>query len=238
MPKPGEIWMVQRDISELVPSFLLNLNQFSEPARHFIQGNGPSRYVMIVGDVRLLSEYSMVAKLNAPMPEGELQPCSQDDFSCALMNQYWVSAMVFGHEQNGIHLDDQYGGETTEPLSNVDVWLPACVSGLSHNVIAETWHIVPMLVNQLLGPVGHRCSSTLYSYLMDIGDAACDQDCTPVDNRLSLNHLQCFHQAEQQWSEVLRFPITACHMQLETLNQMTSIMERAIWLERLSLRDG
>ena len=234
MPKPGEIWMIQRDVSALVSSCLLDLNCFSEPASHFIQGYGPSRYVMIVGDPRLLSEYSMALDLNPSTPKVGLNKDIGDDFLVDLMDQYWVSVMVLGNDQNRINLDHQSGVKQTRNLSSVDVLIPPYFSGLDCNVIAETWHIVPMLVNQLSCPVGHRFSSTLYNHLMDIGDAALGKDFTMGKHLLPLNQLQSFHQEEQQWSEVLRFPITACHMQLELLERTTSIMDRAIWLERFS----
>ena len=226
--------MVQRDISELVPPFLLDRNHFSEAARHFIQGHGPARYVMIVGDVRLLSEYSRILDLNTSTPTRDLQPSKGDEFSLDFIDQYWVSAMVLGHAQDGINLDNPHWGGKTQKVRNVDVLIPAHLSGLADNVLAETWHIVPMLVNQLSLPVGHRLSSTLYHHLMDIGDTALGKDCMTGQYLLASNQLQTFHQAEEQWSEVLRFPITACHMQLERLERTTAIMERAVWLERFS----
>ena len=239
MPNPGEIWMIRRDIPEFVPFPLLEHSRFSEPARHFMQGDWPSRHVMIVGDIHLLSEYSEVLELNGSTSKTDLHQANRNDCSSEFLDQYadqyWVSAMVLGHAQMNIGLDNPYGDETLNSLSDADILIPPHLSGVDHNLIAETWHIVPMLVNQLSNPVGHRVSSTFYNHLMDIGDAAIDPLSAISSSTLTSNPLHFFHQTEQQWSEVLRFPMTACHMQLELLEKTTRIIDRAIELERFSL---
>ena len=251
MPKPGEIWRIRRDITDLVPcSSSLDHHPFSQPARHFLEGDGPSRYVMIVGDVYLLSEYSKVLALDPSMVNKALTPPKQENLALDLMPQHWVTVMVLN---NG-----QYWQESglrplmtphPEILSYADVLLPAHLSGLDHDVVAETWHIVPMLVTQLWHPAGHRLSSILYNYLMDVGDvvfnkthapvssnnpppSACPLTVSPGTHPRSHPLVQAFHQFEQRWSEVLRLPITACYIQFQLLTQAASIMDKAIQLER------
>lgn len=256
MPNPGEIWRIRQDITDLVPcSAILDHHPFSQPARHFLEGDGSSRYVMIVGDVYLLSDYSKVLALDPSMVNTALAHPKPDDLAFDRMAQPWVTVMVLGN--------DQYWQEsrarplrtpqlsTPQPdiLSHADVLLPAHLSGLDHDVIAETWHIVPMLVTQLWHPAGHRLSSILYNYLMDIGDVVFNKTHPPVSSKnpptparplavipgihpRSHPLVQAFHQFEQQWSEVLRLPITACYMQFERLAKTASIMDKAIQLER------
>ena len=253
MPNPGEIWRIRRDITDLVPcSSILDHHPFSQPARHFLEGDGPSRYVMIVGDVYLLSEYSKVLALEPFPVDQPLAPPKQEDRALDLMPQHWLTVMVL---DNGQYWQESKVRPLMTPqpeiLSHADVLLPAHLSGLDHDVIAETWHIVPMLVTQLWHPAGHRLSSTLYNHLMDMGDVVFTQTHPPVSaNNSSTPALplavipgthprshplvQSFHQFEQQWSEVLRLPITACYIQFELLTQTASIMDKAIQLERFS----
>ena len=235
MPNPGEIWRIRRDMAALGSCCpLLNHHQFSQPARRFLDGDSPSRHVMIVGDIGLLSEYSNVCGLEETVFDDFLAHPTQDSLTFDLMTQHWVTVMVLSHEY---WLGPEHRTLIPPPLdhlSHADVLLPPHVSGLSHDIIAETWHIVPMLVDQLCHCIGHRLPFSLYTHLMDMGDQALavTTGCQP----LSHPQVQLFHQAEQQWSEVLRIPITACYRQLELFAQAASIMDKAIQLEKMADR--
>lgn len=60
-------------------------------------------------------------------------------------------------------------GETNF-LSNIDILIPKEISGVDRDLLAETWHILPMLTYNLLQPVGKRLSRTIYDVLIAIGD--------------------------------------------------------------------
>lgn len=177
MPHPGEIWSIRRDLMDLVPgSNLLDLHPFSPPARRFLDGDGPVRYVMIVGDARRLPDYARLLDPESVNVSKEHAPTHQDNDPVSafieLMDQAWVTVMVLGQGDFGT----RQPSETLMPLpqselSHADVVLPAHISGLNQDVIAETWHIMPMLMSQLLQSAGKRLPSQLYHELMDRGDA-------------------------------------------------------------------
>jgi hypothetical protein len=53
-------------------------------------------------------------------------------------------------------------------LSDIDIVLPASLSGLDHDVLAETWHILPMLGCNLQSRHGDRLPRAIYDCLMTI----------------------------------------------------------------------
>lgn len=255
-PQPGEIWRIHRNLSESVPKDCpIDPDLFSEPALRFLDGHGPHRYVMIVGNVRPLFHYALVLAgqiASRPSKSDRSASLKLDSPAHDLGSQPWVTAMVLGNSLNGYPLKKSSRNGTLTPFSRGDILLPTPLSGLNHPVIAETWHIVPVLLTQLYRAEGHRLSSTLYNHLMDIGDTLINPSIAPAHiantptplsdlgiqetcGPLSRSQIQAFHHNEQQWSEVLRLPITVCQMQLERLNTASSMINRAMWLERSSI---
>ncbi|MEM9218067.1 MAG: hypothetical protein AAGD25_27460 [Cyanobacteria bacterium P01_F01_bin.150] len=264
MPNPGEIWRIQQKIPDLASgSAPLNHHLFSQPARRFFNGDGPIRHVMIVGDVYPLSAYSSMMD-SALLAVDQTTAQLADYLAFDLLPQGWVTVMVLDSSQ---HLeepnDDTLVTSGPKALSHADAWIPSCLSGLDHNVIAETWHIVPMLVNQLWYPTGNRLDFLIYNYLLDIGDPVLSTvnplshlsppafsqglaqngphpplfplNIAPGPHPVSSPQVQSFHHVEKQWSEVLRLPITACYMQFEQLLQTTSMIDRACYLNHFNL---
>lgn len=255
-PQPGEIWRIHRDLANVLPSSCtIESDLLSEPALRFLEGHGSPRHVMIVGDIRLLSHYSLVLDGQISGEGNRLEASEPDRLARGLQDQHWVTAMVFGNSLNSLTLKEPPRNGTLTPLSKVDVLIPAALSGLNHPVIAETWHIVPVLITQLCCAEGHRFSSTLYNHLMEIGDTqfksslhrpnadGSDQaipsvalSTEDISSPLSPSQIQSFHHYEQEWSEVLRLPITVCQIQLEQLKTAASIINRAMWIERSALQ--
>ena len=58
----------------------------------------------------------------------------------------------------------------TDFVSDVDLLIPATISGLGEDLLAETWHVIPALTSNLLQPVGNRLSRQIYDYLLTVRD--------------------------------------------------------------------
>ena len=143
-----------------------------------------------------------------------------------------VSVMVFSLE--------------LEFLSDVDILIPASLSGLAQDVLAETWHLQDMLVANLAHPVGHRLSRSVYDQLLNIGDvyhqlgavsptrpALQTSDLQVGDRRAQQNlTIQVFHRREAAWSDVLTVPVAACQAYFKGIQTTERILQAAITPER------
>ncbi len=58
----------------------------------------------------------------------------------------------------------------TQYLSDVDVLIPAFISGLERDILAETWNVDHLLIDLLGRRVGNRLSRQIYDLLLSIGD--------------------------------------------------------------------
>jgi hypothetical protein len=110
--------------------------------------------------------------------------------------------------------------EFTNPA---DLLIPTVLSGLDHELLAETWHVVPMLVTHLAKLVGQRLSREVYDLLLDVGDACYHQKPSiptirqvqtaglrfemPSTDQNTAIHV--FHQREVEWSDILTVPVAA-----------------------------
>ncbi len=111
----------------------------------------------------------------------------------------------------------------TNFLSDVDLLIPQEISGVGQDLLAETWHILPMLACNLLQPVGRRLSREIYDLLMSVAEYYVGLvDALPsheeiqalglkISPNLTSNQLeiQAFHRQEQAWSDVLLVPLAA-----------------------------
>ena len=118
-------------------------------------------------------------------------------------------------------------GETAN-LSDIDVLIQIGISALPHDVLAETWHVLPMLGCNLKGQVGNRLSRQLYDELMTIGDAHQDGR-TAVPTTATL---QAFHQREIAWSDVLRIPYAAYQTYVASLQWADVALARTFQVEQ------
>lgn len=134
----------------------------------------------------------------------------------------------------------------TEFISNIDVLIPAKISGLAQDLLAETWHIIPALSCNLLKPVGKRLSRQIYDYLLKVRDyhhnLVSQLPVITEIQHLGLKHenidsetnskIQYFHQIEQAWSDVLTVPVAAYYTYLKTINFTNAILNEALQLEQ------
>jgi Protein of unknown function (DUF1822) len=132
----------------------------------------------------------------------EPEPIAQDDDHLA------VSIMVLSSE--------------IQHLSQSDLCIPSHLSGLSFDLLAETWHVLKMLVCNLLEPVGVRLTRSFYDQLLTAGDGGA------IDSSLS----SPFHQQERAWSDVLRVPLAVHQAYIEAMVVAQHKVERVIQLER------
>lgn len=129
--------------------------------------------------------------------------------------------------------------EETNFLSDVDLLIPKEVSGLEQDLLAQTWHVLPMLTCNLLQPVGRRLSREIYDVLMSVGDyyhglvdkAPLRQEIQALGLEIGPSthkqpEIQAFHRQEEAWSDVLTVPVAAYRSYLKArllLNQALQV---------------
>ncbi len=134
----------------------------------------------------------------------------------------------------------------TDFISNTDLLIPAKISGLDQDLLAETWHIIPALACNLLQPVGKRLSRQIYDYLLTVRDYHYGL-ISQLPEIMEIQHLglihgslcstnnskiQDFHKAEQAWSDVLTVPVAAYYTYLKSINFTNAILNEALQLEQ------
>jgi Protein of unknown function (DUF1822) len=100
--------------------------------------------------------------------------------------------------------------ETTY-VSAVDILIPAAISGLERDLLAETWNVGAIARDSLRRPVGQRLSRELYDLLLSIGDLAptaammerIEELGLKIDRNLSMGAIDKFHQQEKRWLQGL-----------------------------------
>ena len=136
--------------------------------------------------------------------------------------------------------------EETDFLSDVDLLIPREVSGVGQDLLAETWHVLPMLACNLLQPVGQRLSREIYDVLLSVGDyhyGLVDQ--APSTQEIQVlglisadvsirqqPEIQGFHQQEEAWSDVLSVPLAAYRTYLKAMKLTDAVLEEALQLEQ------
>lgn len=133
----------------------------------------------------------------------------------------------------------------TQFLSSIDLLISSELSGIDRDLLAETWHVLPMLACNLSRPVGKRLSREIYDRLLDVGDAYLGLlPETPSPESIQSLGLQIgmadvlqpkiqeFHQREREWSDVLSVPLTVDRTEQKTLEFANQITEAALEMER------
>jgi len=133
----------------------------------------------------------------------------------------------------------------TDFLSDVDLLIPAEVSGVGRDLLAQTRHVLPMLARNLSHSVGKRLSRQIYDILLSVGDG----DCGSIAQASSLQiqslglkigtisaaqqpEFQAFHRQEEAWSDVLKVPLAAYQTYLKTMKLTGKILDAALQIER------
>lgn len=127
----------------------------------------------------------------------------------------------------------------TQYLSTTNLLIPATVSGLEQDLLAETWNITNMLTCNLLQPVGRRLSRRIYDVLLDIGEFEQGYlETSPSLEEIVAVGLQVgsksgdnseFYQQELDWKTVLELPVALYHLYL----QATLELDTALLLKQL-----
>lgn len=143
-----------------------------------------------------------------------------------------ISVMVFSAKTNFI--------------SNVDLLIPANISGLGQDLLAETWHVQPMLNCNLSQLVGNRLSRDIYDILLTIGDYYHGLINQPPEisnieqlgltrgdkQALKRPELTLFHQQEQAWSDVLTIPVAAYRTWVKSVNFTSQVLHQQLQIEQ------
>jgi hypothetical protein len=131
-------------------------------------------------------------------------------------------------------------GETNF-ISNVDLLIPFSVSGIGQDLLAETWHVLPMLSCNLFQPVGRRLSRSIYDVLLNVGDryhGLVDKAPSKKEiQELSLDIKQQppiskFHRQEEAWSDVLSVPIAVGRRYMKGINLIDAILDETFNLHK------
>lgn len=179
LPQPGEIWELSRFLRAPLP---LDASGYSEPARCFLAGQPPNRYVMIVHE-----------------PETDA------------IETEWQTVLVM------------ILSEDTRCSSPVDRVISIQNRGVSQAVLAQTWHVVLMLVCNLEKSIDYRLSRQLYDELLDLGDR----------DFVGSPEVLAFHDQERAWSDVLSLPVAAVYAYQNHLRFAERVLAEAVELEQL-----
>jgi Protein of unknown function (DUF1822) len=131
-------------------------------------------------------------------------------------------------------------------LSDVDLLIPTTLSGWSKDLLAQTWHILPMLGCNLQRLIANRLSRDLYDRLITVGDAyygLSDQTTARLEiEALGLeiappgtHHdplIQAFHQQEIAWSDVLTVPFAEYQTHLQSLRWANVVLAKSLQVEQ------
>jgi hypothetical protein len=160
--------------------------------------------------------------------------------------------MIVKEPEPAVELDEEWRivsvmllSVKTDRLSDADILIPSQVSGVGQDLLAETWHVLPVLTCNLSHPTGHRLSRHIYNVLLDVGDCyhgLIDQP-PAVEEIESLGlrvgavsaqqpEIQAFHRLEEDWAAVLQVPVAACRTYLKAMRVTDAILEMAIEQER------
>ncbi len=126
----------------------------------------------------------------------------------------------------------------TNFISDVDLLIPTNISGLAEDVLAETWHVQPMLVCNLLQSMPKRLSREIYDILLTVGDyyhgLVNQQPETNDVERLGLQlgtqkaleilEINLFHQQEKSWNDVLTIPVAAYQAYIKNVNITSQVL--------------
>jgi Protein of unknown function (DUF1822) len=148
-----------------------------------------------------------------------------------------------------------FSSETTY-LSAVDILLPAGVSGLDRDLLAETWNVGVIARDYLRRSVGQRLSRELYDLLLLIGDLAPSPTASMVqrlaelgltiDQNPLVGAIDKFHQQEKRWLQVLHPRILArtewlmaevIQLEREFRDLQPPIVSLSGWLQRIATSD-
>ena len=231
--KPGEIWEITRQVQSPLALNAEEQKHLYPPvprAWQFDASNSPNflpRYVTIVEEpeANLRRKSLLEPPLTPPSKGGELEPEAEDEWQEVLVMLLSVKC---------------------DRLSNVDILIPAKISGVGQDLLAETWQVVPMLTCNLSHRVGQRLSRQVYDLLLDVGDAyhglleepptrgEIESFGLQVGTKLAESdpEVRAFHQQETDWATILEVPVAAYRSYRNALAVSGDLLDITIELER------
>jgi len=134
----------------------------------------------------------------------------------------------------------------TDFISDIDLVIPTHITDLGQDLLAETWHVQPMLVFNLLQLVGKRLSRDIYDLLLNVGDyyyglvnqqpeiSDIEELGLKVGKRKALDvaEIALFHQRETAWSDVLTIPVAAHNRYIKSANLTNKILSDCLQIEQ------
>lgn len=136
--------------------------------------------------------------------------------------------------------------EETRFLSDVDLLIPSNISGLTTDLLAQTWLIEEMFVCNLDKQVGRRLSRDIYDLLLDVGDYH-HQIITQPPQISLINFLGLkigsqkatedkqiidFHQQKLAISDILSLPVAGYRNYINSIKFTELVLEEVIEVER------
>ena len=136
--------------------------------------------------------------------------------------------------------------EQTSFQSDVDILLPAQVSGMKQDLLALTWQVQPMLACNLSHFVGRRLSREIYDALLNVGDYYHGLVEKPPSRQeiesLGLQiravsaeqrpEIEDFHRLEIAWTDVLKVPLDAYRTYQKTMRFTGEMLDAALEVEQ------
>ncbi len=133
----------------------------------------------------------------------------------------------------------------TDFISDIDVLITPQISGLTQDILAETWHIIPTLLCNLFQPVGKRIPFHIYSYLLMIREyyyglipelpIISEIPYLGLKNKslwsVKNSKIQYFHQQEQAWSDVLTVPVAAYTVYMQSIDLINQVLNEGCQIE-------
>jgi hypothetical protein len=133
----------------------------------------------------------------------------------------------------------------TEYVNYFDVLIPDLISGMGKDLLAETWHILPMLTCNLLTPVGKQLSREIYDALLDVNDYYNDViEKLPIKKLKLLGletkeisvtrypKIKSFQQRESDWVDILKIPVAAYRTYSKKLKVANALLKFTLETER------
>ena len=115
----------------------------------------------------------------------------------------------------------------TQYLSDVDLLIPARISGLDIDLLAETWNVEYVSISSLAYPTGKRLSHDIYNVLLSVGDRYYNPAVAEVPNQdlhdlgleigSKLPSCDNFHRQEQAWIRSIAIDLGIIDLMTETM---------------------
>ncbi len=112
----------------------------------------------------------------------------------------------------------------TDCLSDIDIVIPAAISGVERDLLALTWQVLPMLSCNLSRPVGRRLSRSICDTLLNGNNSHRSHVAEP--------EMQEFYRRESEFAAVLEVPVAAYRCYEKAIAISEVLLDLAVEVER------